>query len=58
VGLLQYIAPTIQLLTAIFVFREAFTTARVIGFSMIWAALVIYAIHGVLSAHRPPENGH
>jgi chloramphenicol-sensitive protein RarD len=56
VGLLQYTAPTMQLLTAIFVFHESFTTARMVGFSMIWAALAVYGIDGLLAAHRREQN--
>ena len=42
IGILQYIAPTMIFLTAVFVFGEPFGTARMIAFPMIWAALVIY----------------
>jgi chloramphenicol-sensitive protein RarD len=56
VGLLQYIAPTMQLLTAIFLFHEAFTSARVVGFSMIWAALAIYGIDGLLASRRREQT--
>jgi len=52
VGLLQYIAPTIQLLIAVFVFREPFAGPRVIGFTFIWIALAIYAADGVWRARR------
>lgn len=52
VGLLQYIAPTMQLLTAVFLFHEPFTTARIVGFSMIWAALIIYGMDGLLASRR------
>ncbi|KIN75256.1 RarD [Sulfitobacter noctilucae] len=44
IGILQYIAPTLIFLVAVFVFGEAFGTARMIAFPMIWAALVIYSI--------------
>ena len=47
VGLLQYIGPTIQLILAILVFREPFTQERLIGFSLIWTALAIYAADGL-----------
>ncbi len=56
VGLLQYIAPTMQLLTAVFLFHEAFTSARAIGFSMIWAALAIYGIDGLLANRRRAQT--
>ena len=42
IGILQYIAPTMIFLTAVFIFGEPFGTARMIAFPMIWAALVIY----------------
>jgi chloramphenicol-sensitive protein RarD len=52
VGLLQYIGPTIQLLLAVLVFREPFAGPRVLGFSLIWTALAIYAVDGVWRARR------
>ena len=42
IGILQYIAPTMIFLTAVFVFDEPFGTARAVAFPMIWVALVIY----------------
>jgi chloramphenicol-sensitive protein RarD len=52
VGLLQYIAPTIQLLLAVLIFREPFGGPRAIGFTLIWTALAIYAADGVWRARR------
>lgn len=52
VGLLQYIGPTLQLLTGIFVFHEPFTETRAIGFGLIWAALVVYAAEGFWRSWR------
>ena len=46
VGILQYTGPTLQLLIGVFVFHEAFGTARAIGFGLIWLALAVYAIDG------------
>lgn len=43
IGVLQYIAPTVIFLIAVFVFDEPFGTGRMIAFPMIWAALVIYS---------------
>jgi chloramphenicol-sensitive protein RarD len=42
IGILQYIAPTLIFLVAVFVFDEPFGRARMIAFPMIWLALVIY----------------
>lgn len=43
-GILQYIAPTLIMLAAVFLFAEEFGRARMIAFPMIWGALVIYSI--------------
>jgi chloramphenicol-sensitive protein RarD len=44
IGILQYVAPTMIFLVAVFVFGEAFGRARMIAFPMIWASLVIYSV--------------
>lgn len=44
IGVMQYIAPTMILLTAVFIFNEPFGTARMIAFPMIWAALALYTL--------------
>lgn len=44
IGIMQYIAPTMIFLTAVFLFGEPFGRARAIAFPMIWAALVIYTV--------------
>lgn len=41
-GVLQYIAPTMQFLIGVFFFGEAFTQTRLIGFVIIWIALLIF----------------
>src|SRR5215212_257928 len=53
VGLLQYIAPTIQFLIGIFIYNEAFDRSHLIGFGIVWAALVIFWVENYL-AHRMP----
>ncbi len=42
IAIMQYIAPTMILLIAVFIFDEPFGLARAIAFPMIWAALVLY----------------
>jgi len=51
VGLLQYIAPTLQFLLGVLVYAEPFTHQRLVGFSIIWLALLIYWLEG-LAFHR------
>ena len=56
VGILQYIAPSIQFLLGVFLFGESFTRERLIGFALVWAALVIFAGEGLWArAARPVE---
>lgn len=50
-GLLQYLAPTLQFLLAITVFGEAMTTAHIVCFALIWSGLALY----VLSSVRKPR---
>jgi chloramphenicol-sensitive protein RarD len=52
VGLLQYIAPTLQFLTGVFVFHEAFDQQRLVGFVFIWIGLAIFASESVWRARR------
>jgi chloramphenicol-sensitive protein RarD len=49
-GLLQYIAPTLQLACGVLAFHEPFAGRRVAGFALIWAALLIYAADGLWHA--------
>jgi chloramphenicol-sensitive protein RarD len=42
IGVMQYIAPTMIFLTAVFLFNEPFGPARAIAFPMIWAGLALY----------------
>lgn len=51
-GLLQYIAPTLQFLTGIFLYNEPFTTDRLIGFGIIWFALMVFSAEGLLARRR------
>ncbi|MDK6079143.1 EamA family transporter RarD [Massilia varians] len=47
-GLLQYLSPTIQFLLGVWLFHEAFSSDRLVGFLMIWAALALFAGEGLL----------
>jgi chloramphenicol-sensitive protein RarD len=42
IAMMQYIAPTMIFLTAVFWFGEPFGAARAVAFPMIWGALVIF----------------
>lgn len=42
IGLMQYLAPTLQFLIGLLVFHEPFPLERFIGFAIIWFALALY----------------
>jgi chloramphenicol-sensitive protein RarD len=44
IAIMQYIAPTMIFLSAVFVFDEPFSQTKLIAFALIWAALVIYSL--------------
>lgn len=54
VGLMQYIAPTMQLLCGVLILGEPFGSERMIGFALIWLALAIFAIDGIVRSRRRP----
>ena len=47
VGIIQYIGPTLQLLTGVFLFGEPFSEVQLVGFGCIWGALALYALDGL-----------
>ncbi len=47
-GLLQYITPTLQFILGVFVFGESFNQARLVGFSMIWLALIVFSVESFI----------
>lgn len=52
IGLLQYIAPTLQFLIGVLVYDEVVGRDRLIGFVLVWIGLAIYTGHGLLRRRR------
>lgn len=52
-GMLQFLAPTLQFLLAVLVYGEAFTAAHAVAFGAIWAALLLY-VAALVRQPRPP----
>ncbi|HTX92364.1 MAG TPA: EamA family transporter RarD [Anaerolineales bacterium] len=52
VGVLQYITPTMQFLLGLLLYREPFTRAHLVGFSIVWLALLIFWLEGYLATSR------
>lgn len=51
-GLLQYIAPTLQFLIGVFVYGEPVGHDRLLAFALIWAALALYSAEGLYHGRR------
>ena len=49
VGILQYIAPTLQFLLGVFVYKEPFDRSHLIGFGIVWVALIIFWVENFLA---------
>ena len=46
-GFIQYIAPTMQFILGIYLYNEGFSIEKLIGFTFIWAALIIYSVENL-----------
>ena len=55
-GILQYIAPTLQFLVGLMVYKEPFTAIQLTGFGMVWAALGIFSIEGLITQYLRPST--
>jgi chloramphenicol-sensitive protein RarD len=49
-GLLQYIAPTVQFSLGVLVFHENFTHERALAFGCIWLGLALYTADNIRAA--------
>ncbi|WP_026437894.1 EamA family transporter RarD [Acidovorax sp. JHL-9] len=45
-GILQYISPSLQFALGVWLFNEPFQPTRLVGFVLIWAALLVYSLEG------------
>ncbi|MBN8443491.1 MAG: EamA family transporter RarD [Thauera sp.] len=54
VGFLQFVAPSLNFLLAVLVFREPFDSGQLIGFALIWTALAIYSVDMLRTARAAP----
>ncbi|WP_212834168.1 EamA family transporter RarD [Catellatospora sp. TT07R-123] len=49
-GMLQYVAPTLQLALGVFLFHEPMPPVRLFGFGLVWVALAVFTWDGLRSA--------
>jgi chloramphenicol-sensitive protein RarD len=52
IGLLQYLAPTIQFVLGLVVFDEQMTSVMWVGFTLVWVALSIFTVEALRHRHR------
>ncbi len=52
IGLMQYLAPTIQFLIGVLIFQEPFPPAKMIGFAIIWSALILFTVESLSHSLR------
>lgn len=58
VGVLQYIAPSLQLACGVLLYHESFEPARAAGFCLVWVALLLYAADGLWRSRRGARVSH
>ncbi len=57
IGIMQYMAPSLQFLLAVLVFREAFALTHALAFVFIWLALIIFSVDGWQKANAGKSRG-
>lgn len=52
IGILQYVNPTMQFLLGVLIYKEPFDHRRLIGFGVVWAALILFGLEGYFAQRR------
>jgi chloramphenicol-sensitive protein RarD len=52
IGILQYVNPTMQFLLGVLIYKEPFDHRRLIGFGVVWVALILFGLEGYFAQHR------
>ncbi|MGH3343353.1 MAG: EamA family transporter, partial [Carbonactinosporaceae bacterium] len=50
IGMLQYLTPSMQFLIGVLLYREPMPPERLVGFAIVWAALVVLSVDGLRRA--------
>ncbi len=56
IGFLQYIAPTLAMFIALFVYHEPFSKSKLITFCFIWVGLIIFSLEGICAMRSAKEH--
>ncbi|MEM8661688.1 MAG: EamA family transporter RarD [Pseudomonadota bacterium] len=57
IGVLQYIAPTLQLIIGVAIYDEPFPQSRLIGFAIIWFALAVFTLESLMQQRKRLVQG-
>jgi chloramphenicol-sensitive protein RarD len=57
IGLMQYIAPSLQFLIGVLIYHEPFNRHHLLGFSLVWMALAIFAAEMIAQERRRKPVG-
>ncbi len=52
IGMLQYLTPTLQFLIGVFLYHEPMTSARWVGFALVWLALAVFTFETLRGRRR------
>jgi chloramphenicol-sensitive protein RarD len=56
IGILQYVAPILQLACGVLLFHEPMPPARLAGFGLVWIALIIFTVDGLRGARAAAKG--
>ncbi len=51
-GFIQYLGPTLQFLSGVYIFHEIIDQHRLLGYATVWVGLIIFATEGLYSAKK------
>ncbi|KDO28652.1 RarD protein [Saprolegnia parasitica CBS 223.65] len=51
-GVIQYVCPSLQFLVGVLIYHEPFSTYKLVGFILVWLALLLFTAEGIWSHHR------
>ena len=52
IGILQFIAPTVQFALGVMVYEEPFTGRKLVGFALVWVAVFVFGAEGIVANRR------
>lgn len=57
IGILQFIAPTVQFVLGVMVYEEPFSGEKLVGFALVWMAVIVFGAEGIAANRRAHERG-